>query len=70
MVCCKEGCSSIAVYLGRCPDHAIEYRRKHPREARKHDEAMTRAEKAAANVYGKELLARLKEARNGQGQDT
>lgn len=70
MLCCEDGCGYTAVYLDRCPDHAIEYRRKHPVIARQHDEAGVRAELASLNSYGKAVLKKLKEAQSGQGQDT
>lgn len=70
MLCCEDGCGWTAIYMDRCHDHVIEYRRKYPGKARQYDEAGVRAVKAAANAHGKELLAQLKEARNGQGQDT
>lgn len=70
MVCCEDGCGYTAVYLERCPDHVIEYRRKYPGNARQYDEARVRDELAAHNVYGKAVLTKLKEAQSGQGQDT
>lgn len=70
MTCCEDGCGYTAVYLDRCPDHVVEYRRKYPDIARQHDEAGLRAEVAARNAYGKAVRKQLKEARNGQGQDT
>lgn len=70
MVCCEDGCGYAAIYLERCPDHAIEYRRKYPGKARQHDAAGVRAELKALNAYGKDILARLKEDQHGQGQDT
>lgn len=70
MLCCEDGCGYTAIHLDRCPDHAIEYRRKHPDIVRQHDEVVVRDELAAHNAYGKELLARLKEGHHGQGQDT
>lgn len=70
MVCCEDGCGYTAISLDRCPDHVIEYRRNYPGRVRRHDEDVARAERAALNAYGKAVLKRLKEARNGQGQDT
>lgn len=69
MLCCEPKCTCTAVYLDRCVPHVISFRRNFPGVARRYDEAVVRAEHAAANVYGKELRTRLKEARNGQGQD-
>lgn len=70
MLCCEDGCGYHAINLGRCPDHVIKYRRKHPGKARKHDAAEARAEREALNAHGKAVLNKLKEAHNGQGQDT
>lgn len=70
MLCCEDGCGYAAIYLERCPNHVIEYRRKYPGIARQHDVAGIRDELASYNAYGKAVLAKLKEAHNGQGQDT
>lgn len=70
MLCCDPNCTCAAVYLERCVNHVISFRRNYPGVARRHDEAVARAEHATANIHGKELLEQLKEARNGQGQDT
>ena len=70
MLCCEDGCGYTAIYIDRCHDHVLEYRRKYPGWARQYDEDAVGAEIAKRNALGKKLLERLKEARNGQGQDT
>lgn len=70
MLCCEPRCICTAVYLERCVTHVISFRRNYPGVARRHDEAVARAEHAASNAYGKALLTQHKEAHHGQGQDT
>ena len=65
MLCCEDGCRYTAIYMDRCPDHVIEYRRKYPGKARRYDEETSRDENKSANAYGKPLFKRLKEARHG-----